>query len=1002
MITTMKKLIIVVLCISAGCCLAVGQRSYSYDLPSRLFDEGKAFFEMRNYAGCVDKLEAYKEQYSDAELIQEADYMLAFIAYEQGKDDSAETLQAFLESYPDSRHRDEICFLLGSAYFEQGDYAEAISWFGSADEMALSPVQQDDYAFRAGFSLLQTNDLTGARYHFTSLQQSTVYRQSAAYFLAYIDYAEQKYDSALTGFIRIRNYPEFSERALYFITQIYYINSQYAKVISSGEELLKTYPGGRDNAEIYRLLGNAYYQQGDQAKAAEAFEKYADATANPLRGDLYLLGVSYFGQGDYRKAAEALSRTINEPDELAQNAYLYLGQSYLKLNDKDKARMAFEWAATSNYDMQIKEVALYNYALLIHETSFSGFGESVTIFEDFLNDFPNSQYADKVNDHLIEVYLSTKNYESALASISKIRQPDPKILSAKQNLLFQLGNQSFTDGETEKAIDYFNQAIAMGGYDDATFCNAYFWRAESYYRLNNFAQAARDYQSFIDKTTDRTSESYPLAYYNIGYSYFKQNAYTQALRAFRQYTVLEKDTKALSLADAYNRIGDCLFYDRQYAVAEESYTKAASLQPSAGSYALYQKAIVMGLQKDYQGKIAMLNRLINEFPESPYVDDALYEKGRSYVLLEKYDNAAEAFKTLISHYPQTSLARKSGLQLGLLYFNNNQPEKAISAYKEVIDKYPGSEETKVALQDLKAVYVDMNDVAGYASYVRTLGGNVNFEVSEQDSLTYYAAERLFLRGDNEGAQRSLRSYTASFPNGAFSLDANYYLGQIAFKSNDYTEARQRFATVLSQGTTKFTEEALARTSEIQYLQKDYAAALESFKRLLAIAESSDNIEAAKLGMMRCAQQTGRNADVIKAADELLKNARLKPEIASEARSLRAKAYLAQGETAKAEADLTTLVKDTRTVYGAEANYLLAKSHYDKKDYDKAEKELTEYIRKGTTHQYWLARCFILLSDVYSKKGDDFQARQYLLNLQKNYKGSDDIAGMITERLNKLQ
>ncbi|MDR0756586.1 MAG: hypothetical protein LBF85_01925, partial [Tannerella sp.] len=68
---------------------------------------------------------------------------------------------------------------------------------------------------------------------------------------------------------------------------------------------------------------------------------------------------------------------------------------------------------------------------------------------------------------------------------------------------------------------------------------------------------------------------------------------------------------------------------------------------------------------------------------------------------------------------------------------------------------------------------------------------------------------------------------------------------------------------------------------------------------------------------------------------------------------------------------------------------------------KAEKELTDFIHKGTSHQYWLARAFVLLADVYIRKGDDFQARQYLLNLQKNYKGNDEIAGMIEERLDKF-
>jgi len=33
--------------------------------------------------------------------------------------------------------------------------------------------------------------------------------------------------------------------------------------------------------------------------------------------------------------------------------------------------MAFEAAATSSFDKQVKEAAMYNYALLIHETAFT-------------------------------------------------------------------------------------------------------------------------------------------------------------------------------------------------------------------------------------------------------------------------------------------------------------------------------------------------------------------------------------------------------------------------------------------------------------------------------------------------------------------------------------------------------------------------------------------------------------------------------------------------------
>jgi TolA-binding protein len=992
------------LCLVAGCQWSYGQRSYQFESPSRLFLEGKEFFDLRNYPGCADKLNAYKASpVGDKDLIQEADYMLACIAFEQGQANAGEILEHYLETYPDTRHRNEISFLLGSVYFDRGEYRTAIYWLNESNMDKLSPAQSEAYAFRTGYSLLQMNNLKEAKSYFVRLQQSgTTYREAASYYVAYIDYAQGNYKDALSGFNKLKNHPLYQEQSLYYIAQIYYLQNQYNKVINSGEELLKSYPNSANNAEIYRILGNAYYQQEREDKALAMLSEYVASTDQPLRGDLYLLGVCYFNKGNYKKAIASFSETIKEQDALTQNAYLYLGQSYLKLNDKNNARMAFEWAATSTYDKQVQEVALYNYALLIHETSFSGFGESVKIFEDFLNDFPDSQYADKVNDHLVEVYLTTKNYESALTSINKIHQPNAKILAAKQNVLLQLGTQAFTNQEQEQAVNYFTQAIAMGSKDAEAYSNAYFWRGESYYRLNDFGKAASDFRSYLNQARGQSTEIYSLANYNLGYSYFKLQNYAQALPAFRQYVGSEKNSSAASFADAYNRIGDCQFYSRQFVAAEESYAKAAALQPSSGDYALYQRGFVLGLQKDYQGKIVMMDRLIHEYPESAYLDDALFEKGHSYVLLNNSDLAANAFSQLLHEYPQSTLARKAGLQLGLLYFNSNQSEKAIDAYKHVISVYPGSEEAKTALQDLKSVYVDMNDVASYAAYANSLGGNVRIEVSEQDSLTYFAAEKLFQRGENEAARRSLKSYLNAFPQGAFNANANYYLAHIAFSQKEYPEALQRYSAVYAGGDTRFREESLARKAEIEYLQKDYATAMKSFKQLQTIAESNGNRDAAKLGVMRCAQYTGQQAEALKAADEMLKSAKLSPEIEIEARYLRAKSYIALNEKVKAEADLSVLSKDIRTVYGAEAKYLLAQSYYDRNETDKAEKTLTDFVEQGTSHQYWLARAFILLSDVYIRKGDDFQARQYLTSLQKNYKGKDDIAAMIEERLGKLK
>ena len=471
------KRILIPLCIVVGSHAATGQRSYQFDSPERLFVEGKEMFILKNYPGCMDKLEAYKKQAKDADLIQESDYMLACAAFEQGKENAPDVLKEYMEKYPDTRHGDEIHYLIASSHFDRKEYEKAVYWFKESTIEMLSQAQQETYSFRYAYSLLQTGEMEKARGYFTRLKQiGTTYNDAGAYYVAYIDYASGKYNNALVEFNRLKDKPEYALQSSYYITQIYFIQRKYEKTIAEGEVLLQNYPHSENNTEVHRILGNSYYHMGNPDKAIANLSKYVSDAEEPLRSDLYILGVCYYNKASYNSAVDCFGRIVREPDALTQNAYLYLGQSYLKLNDRNNARMAFESAAKSSFDKQVKEAAMYNYALLIHQTSFTGFGESVTIFENFLNEFPNSSYSDKVNDYLVEVYLTTKDYRSALASIEKIKRPSTRILEAKQDILFQLGTQSFTNVKLDEAVDLFNRAISLGSYNLEARNDAYFWR----------------------------------------------------------------------------------------------------------------------------------------------------------------------------------------------------------------------------------------------------------------------------------------------------------------------------------------------------------------------------------------------------------------------------------------------------------------------------------------------------------------------------------------------
>lgn len=969
----------------------------------RLFDDGKELFLRRDYAAAQQTLSRFVQQKPQASLADEAAYMIACTSYELKSPDCIKQLEGYLEQYPDSRYANRVQSLIASAYFFQEKYPEAIACFKGCQFDLLADSERDACTLRMGTAYLKMGNLQEAAVWFSILKEvSSEYHIDAVYHLAYIDYVQKQYDKALQGFREAGESSKYAALSPYYIADIHLVRGNYQQARQIASTYLEAYPRQEKAIEMKRICGEACYGLKQYAAAIDYLSAYRSETEEHAeRNSLYKLGMSFFYTGVYSEAAAALGEVTTVQDALTQNAYLHMGLAYLQLKERNRARMAFEQASAMNYDRDIKEQAFYNYALCIHETSYSPFAESVTVFERFLNEFPNSVYTEKVNDYLIEVYMNTRSYMAALNSIAKISRPGNRILEAKQKLLFRLGTQAFAQAAFENAIEYFSQSLQLGRYNQQTQADAYCWRGESKYRLEQYGAAASDYRQYLEFAPDRRSTEYGLALYNLGYTAFKQKQYDKALTWFTRCAEsgirLENDV----VADVYNRMGDCNFYARRFDAADAQYAQASGYSMSLSDYSLFQQSIIKGLQREYGKKIELLNRLITGFPESQYLDDALYEQGRAFVQLEDNDNAVKRYSLLVQRYPESPLSRRAANEIGLLYYQNDKYNEAIAAYKKVISTYPGSEEARLAQRDLKSIYIDLNRVDDYMAFVSTIPGGANFDVNERDSLTYVAAERVYMRGNITEAKNSFVRYLQSFPQGAFSVDAHYYLGLIDYNEKNYTGAVSHLDKVVEYPDNKFSGEAMAMCADIAYREKEYEKSLGLYKRMADRAVSQEERVTARTGAMRSAWMVKDCQEIISVASGLIAESKLAPELANEAHYYRAKALLAEGQNKEAAGDLAVLAKDTRNVYGAEAKYLLAQLYFDNGETGKAEKEVLDYIEVSTPHAYWLARSFVLLSDVYMKLGRNLDAKQYLLSLQQNYQADDDIAEMIETRLAKL-
>lgn len=97
---------------------------------------------------------------------------------------------------------------------------------------------------------------------------------------------------------------------------------------------------------------------------------------------------------------------------------------------------------------------------------------------------------------------------------------------------------------------------------------------------------------------------------------------------------------------------------------------------------------------------------IEQFPESPLVDDSLYWIGECYFSQKKHEEAIEQFNELILNYPRGDKIPAAYLKKGFSLAELGKKEEALSVFKLLVSKFPLEEETKIAQQKIKELKIE--------------------------------------------------------------------------------------------------------------------------------------------------------------------------------------------------------------------------------------------------------------------------------------------------------
>lgn len=994
----MNRLYTILTVLILTCMSAYAQSLHTTDAASD-YDRGLSMYQDGNYSGCVDVMSALLRRDDASQYYEEAAFYVAMSLSHRSMDSTPYLLNTYLDEYPYSLHRDEIFLALANYYFNVCDYEKAIEHYTRLDIDNIKQSEQDNFNFHLAYSYISMDELEKAQPLFRTLSQnSRKYRDEARYYEGYIYYKMGDYKNAHHSLSLVSSASEYDIEAQYLLANIELKEGNYARVVAIGEQLLKQDGVTRYAVELYRITGESHYQLGNDVQAYEYLNTYMEKSTQPMRSTLYMCGILAYRNNRYERSVELLDSVCNEEDALTQNAYLHQGLAYLQLNDNVNATTSFEQAASMACDHTAREVAMYNLALCAYESEHDLFDNALKRFENFVAEYPHSTYIDDANTRISELYINSRNYANALDYIGRIKQPSDDILKQRQQILYLLGTEYFANNRISDAANYFSRAIKAGNYAPEYKARSIYWLGECCYRRGAYREALKCYNQFIGTSVTTDDLTIALAHYNAAYCHFELQEYSKAIGSFEYFTAMKGATRKL-LIDAYSRLGDCYFQDKQYAKAEKQYGRAAAYKGNGSDYALLQQAIVAGVRKNNTQKITLLNSLIADYPRSEYNEEAYNEMGNTYLVMDKNAQATEIFIQLIEQYPQGTYTRNAMLQLGALYYNSSEINNSIVTYKKLISQHPNSSEAKIAIDDLKSIYIEINKVDELSGFMQQQG--ISYQKNELDSLTYLAAERSYM---SKGNVVPLGDYVSKYPQGNYVANAYFYMGNTADAAQELDKALDYYLKSLNaNGDSEFAEDAIIRCCEILYNKASYQQAVEQYTRLEKTTTSFETRQWARIGAVRCHDHLGNSGKVIDIAERLLSGSNLSPEIEQEVYYYRAHAYLDEGEKAMAHQDFVTLSQDTRSLYGAEAAYRMAQYYYDNNKYDEAENAANDFIQKGTSHSYWLARNFILLSDICKVKGDVYTARQYLTQLQNNYPGgNDDIASLIESRLQQLK
>lgn len=958
----------------------LAQQTRFYSDPEEKFRDAKEYFQKEQYSLAYPLFKELRQDLRETDrvnqplIVQEVNYYAIVCALKQKEGRAEEQAKQYIDIENNNARVAMMNYHLGEYYFRDQQFAAAARQYEQASTVNLSEREIADMKFHQGYAYftMQRFELAKPLFNAIRKDRSDANNIDANYYYGFLSFRDRQYNEALESFKIVENEKNYSTVVPYYIAQIYYIQGRKDESISYIQNKLQSGSSSQYyDLELKQLIGHAYFEKKEYAKALPYLEDYVGRSKKVRREELYELSYSCYQAKNYNKAIEGFKQLSGREDSLSQHAMYLLGDAYLKTGQKSNARNAFLFCSSNSSNADQKEISKYQYAKLSYELGYQD--EALNSLSSFVTDYPGSRFALEARDLLISVLANTNNYKDAQALLESQEKPTENSKKLYPRILYGRAAEIINDGRLDEA-DRLLDRILKDPYSQPVRPYAWFWKAEIGYRNNKLDTAIKYYHAYLDAGAPSNGEAnITNARYNLGYSYLRKENYKVALSFFEP---LAPKTPALNTdafgQDNYLRTADNYFMLKDFGRAKTMYDNVIKLSWPAEDYATFQVAMLAGV-KSANEKISGMNTMIRKFPNSSLVVDANMEIANTYMSNEKFREAIPFLANVVKSSTNTSLVPEALLKMGTSYFNIDNNTDALKTFRSLVHDYPNSPEAEDALDNIRTIYIEESKPEEYADLMRQLGRPLS--VNTEDSLSYAAADNLYDAQKINEALNAYNNYVQRFPKGAYFIEANFNRAEIYNSKKDLVNALPAYDIVAANAPNPFAERAVLTAARINFFdRKDYSRSEELFSQLKQITNSQENKLEAMRGLLRSQYQLKKWNEAVVNAKDLTESKGSSADDKALANMAIARSLQAGGQYDQAINNFKTVASLNKSALGAEARYEVAACWLQLGKLTESEKAAFETINKSGSYDYWITRAYILLGDIYFRQKDYFNAK----------------------------